>query len=538
MSASLVPTRCGSACGCEPVARGVAGDARPVAERVAGDSGPVAEGAAKPRTVGLLGAGVIGGGWAARLLLSGLDVRVYDPAPGAERSVLAALELGRRAWERLTMAPLPPEGTLTIARSVGDAVRGVELVQESAPEREELKRELLEQASREAPAEAIIASSTSGLLPSRLCAEIHGPERFLVAHPFNPVYLLPLVELCGATETSAATIERAADVYRAIGMRPLVVRREIDGFIADRLLEALWREALWLVADDVATVAEIDDAITFGPGLRWAAMGSFLTYRLGGGEAGMRHFLAQFGPTLKLPWSHLTDVPTLDEALLEKLVTQSDAQADGRSTSELMALRDDCLVAILQALRSQRFGAGAALERYERQLIGEAASATRAGASTESGRLRLHETMVPGEWIDYNGHLTESRYLDVLAEATDAMLRLIGIDGAYIARGHSYYTVETHIRHLSEAAAGEHLYVDTLLVAHDQKRLHLFHEMRRRGDETLLATGEHMLLHVDRPAGRTAPAEPGVMESLAAIADAQRELPRPQASGRVGHQRA
>ena len=517
----------------KPGADGAA--ANPVADGAAAN--PVADGArTKPRTVGLLGAGVIGGGWAARLLLGGVNVRLYDPAPEAEPSVLAALELARRAWARLTMAPLPEEGELTITRSVSDAVAGVELVQESAPEREELKRDLLAQASREAPADAIIASSTSGLLPSRLCVEIDRPERFLIAHPFNPVYLLPLVELCGAPQTSAETIERAAGAYRAIGMRPLVVRREIDGFIADRLLEALWREALWLVADDVATAAEIDDAITYGPGLRWAAMGSFLTYRLGGGEAGMRHFLEQFGPTLKLPWSHLTDVPALNDGLLEKLVAQSDAQAGGRSTSELMAIRDDCLVAILQALRSQTFGAGAALERYERQLIGEAASTGQAGAPTEPGLLRLHEITVPGGWIDYNGHLTESRYLDVLAEATDAMLRLIGIDGAYIARGHSYYTVETHIRHLSEASAGEHLYVETLLLGHDQKRLHLFHELRRQGDETLLATGEHMLLHVNRDAGRTAPAEPGVLETLAAIAEAQRELPWPQAAGRVGHE--
>ncbi len=494
-------------------------------------------GAAKPRTVGLLGAGVIGGGWAARALLAGVDVRLYDPAPEADRSVLAALELARRAWGRLTMAPLPPEGGLTIAQSVGDAVAGVDLVQESAPEREELKRELLAQASREAPRGAIIASSTSGLLPSRLCAEIDGPDRFLVAHPFNPVYLLPLVELCGGPETDSGTIGRAASAYRALGMRPLVVRREIDGFIADRLLEALWREALWLVADDFATVEEIDDAITFGPGLRWAAMGSFLTYRLGGGEAGMRHFLEQFGPTLKLPWTHLTDVPALDEELLEKLVTQSDAQADGCSVHELMALRDDCLVAILQGLRSQSFGAGADLERYERQMIGEAATATRDGAGIDSGPLRLYQTIVPGDWIDYNGHLTESRYLDVLANATDAVLRLIGIDGAYVSRGRSYYTVETHIRHLAEASAGEHVYVETRLLAHDQKRLHLFHEMRRRGDQALLATGEHMLLHVDHGAGATSPAEPGVLESLASIADAQRDLGWPAAAGRVGRRR-
>jgi carnitine 3-dehydrogenase len=435
------------------------------------------------------------------------------------------------------MAPLPAEGSLTFASSIAEAVRDADLVQESAPEREALKRELLEAASRAAPAEAIIASSTSGLRPSRLGAQMDGPERFLVAHPFNPVYLLPLVELCGGSKTSADTIERAASIYRSLGMRPLVVRHEIDGFIADRLLEALWRESLWLVADDVATVAEVDDAITFGAGLRWAAMGIFLTYRLGGGEGGMRHFLDQFGPALELPWTHLTDVPTLDPELLAKLVAQSDAQADGRSAEELMRIRDDCLVAVLQGLRGQAFGAGEVLARHERTLIDEAAARSRAAAGDEGAMLKLHEVIVPTDWIDYNGHLTESRYLDVLAEATDAFLRLIGIDGDYVATGRSYYTVETHIRHLAEASAGEHLHTDTQLLSHDQKRLHLYHEVRRKGDEVLVATGEHMLLHVDRAAAATAPVGRAVLESLAAIADAQRGLPRPEAAGRVGRAR-
>jgi carnitine 3-dehydrogenase len=317
-----------------------------------------------------------------------------------------------------------------------------------------------------------------------------------------------------------------------------VVRHEIDGFIADRLLEALWREALWLVADDSATIAEVDDAITYGAGLRWAAMGSFLTYRLGGGEGGMRHFLDQFGPALELPWTRLTDVPTLDQALREKLVTQSDAQADGRSADELLRIRDDCLVAVLQGLRGQSFGAGEVLARYERALIGEASAHLRGDGGDPGEPLRLHQVIVPTDWIDYNGHLTESRYLDVLAEATDAFLRLIGIDGDYIARGHSYYTVETHIGYLAEASAGEHLYTITRLLAHDRKRLHLFHEVYRQGDETLLATGEHMLLHVDRAAAATGPAEPTVLESLAAIADAQRHLPWPEAAGRVGRANA
>ena len=164
-------------------------------------------------------------------------------------------------------------------------------------------------------------------------------------------------------------MERAADMYRSVGMRPLVLSTEIDGFVADRLLEALWREALWLVDGGVATVEEIDDAIRFGAGLRWSFMGTFLTYRIAGGEAGMRHFMAQFGPALQWPWSRLVDVPELTDELLDRIVTQSDDQAAGRTVRELEAQRDDALVAVLQGLRSVGVGAGEVLDDYERTLF-------------------------------------------------------------------------------------------------------------------------------------------------------------------------
>jgi len=483
-----------------------------------------------PRTVGLLGAGVIGGGWAARFLLAGVDVRLFDPSPAAARATTVTVQRARRAWRRLTLAPLGPEGTLTLVDTVADAVDGVDLVQESAPEREDLKLGLLAQASRAAPPDAIIATSTSGLLPSRLAAEMVGPERFVVGHPFNPVYLLPLVEIVGAGQTSSETIQRAADLYRSVAMRPLIVRREIDGFIADRLLEALWREALWLVADDVATVEEVDDAIRFGAGLRWSAMGTFLTYRLAGGDAGMRHFMAQFGPALKLPWTHLMDVPDLDQELLDKIVAQSDAQAGGRSIAELEQIRDDCLVAVLRGLAGAGFAAGEVVARTERELY-ERAGARSGGGPLPDGRLLLHEVLVAPEWIDYNGHMTESRYLEVLADTTDAFLRRIGIVGPYIDSGRSYYTVETHIRHLGEAHAGDALYVTTRLLGHDAKRLHLFHELFRAPDDAPVATGEHMLLHVDRGAGATTPAAPELLAILDGIAHAQSTLPWPVAAG-------
>ena len=180
----------------------------------------------------------------------------------------------------------------------------------------------------------IIASSDLRPAADPAASGLAHPERFVVGHPFNPVYLMPLVEICGGDRDRAETKSAPPRSTARIGMRPLHVRKEIDGFIADRLMEALWREALWLVADDVATAEEIDDAMRFGPGLRWAFMGTFLIYRMAGGEAGMRHFMAQFGPALKLPWTKLIDVPELDDALLDKIVAQSDEQAAGaRSAS-------------------------------------------------------------------------------------------------------------------------------------------------------------------------------------------------------------
>lgn len=483
-----------------------------------------------PSTVGLLGAGLIGSGWAARFLLAGVDVRLFDPAPTATEGVEDAVRAARRAWRRLTLAPLPPEGALTVVDSVEEAVDGAELVQESAPEREELKARLLAQADEAAPPNTIIATSTSGLLPSRLAAGMRRAERFVVGHPFNPVYLLPLVEVCASDRTAPDAVTRAAAMYRAVGMRPLVVRREIDGFVADRLLEALWREALWLVADDVATAEEVDDAIRFGAGLRWASMGTFLTYRLGGGDDGMRHFMKQFGPALQLPWSRLTDVPDLDDVLLDKIVAQSDAQAGNLSVADLKQIRDDCLVAVLLGLKGAGYAAGEVVALTERELF-ERDGTDGARPPLPDGRLRLHEVLVEPSWIDYNGHMTEHRYLEVMADTTDAFLREIGIVGPYIDAGSSYYTVETHIRHLGEAHGGDRLYVATRLLGHDEKRLHLWHELRRDPGDELIATGEHLLLHVDRAAGKTTPAGPGILAALEQVAAAQRELPVPDGAG-------
>jgi carnitine 3-dehydrogenase len=470
---------------------------------------------------------VIGAGWAARFALNGVDVRVYDPDPAAAGKVEEVLENARRAFSRLTLAPLPAEGSLAVAGSVEDAVAGAALVQESAPERLELKQELLAAADEAAPEDALICSSTSGLRPSALQAGLARPERLVVGHPFNPVYLLPLVEVCAGERTDPRVVERAADVYRAVGMRPLVVRHEIDGFVSDRLLEALWREALWLVNDGVATVSEVDDAIRFGPGLRWALMGSFLTYRIAGGEGGMRHFLAQFGPALQWPWTRLTDVPELTDDLLDRIAAQSDEQAGGRSPRELERMRDDTLVALLQALRASDVGAGQTVAEWERELLVASPS------EHDDERPLVHRTRVPAEWIDYNGHVHESRYLQLFGDATDALLAQLGVDAAYLAAGGSYFTVETHLSHLRELAAGDAVEVTTQILDSDEKRLHLFHVLLRRGEEAPVATAEQMLLHVDAASGRSGPARDGVREGVERLRDAHAGLPRPERAGRA-----
>jgi carnitine 3-dehydrogenase len=490
--------------------------------------------AARPRSVGLLGGGVIGGGWAARFVLNGVDVRLFDPDPEAARKVDAMLAGARRAYRKLTLAQLPAEGGLTLVRSVEEAVEGVDFVQESAPEREDVKRALLAAACRAAGPGVVLASSTSGLLPSRLQADMEHPERLTVGHPFNPVYLLPLVELCGGERTSPDTLARAAAIYRSVGMWPLVVRKEIEGFVADRLLEALWREALWLVHDDVATVEEIDDAIRYGAGLRWSFLGTFLTYRMAGGEAGMRHFMAQFGPTLRLPWTKLTDVPELTDGLIDKIVAQSDAQAGDRSIRQLEELRDDCLVAVIQGLRTHRFGAGAVLDDYELALLDAGHPAVMADDDDLSPPLRLHSARVLPDWVDYNGHAHESRYLQVFGDATDALLGYLGVDAAYLAAGGSYYTVETHLSHLREATAGDGLEVTTQVLGFDEKRLHVFHELHRSGDDDgPLASAEQMLLHVNTTAGRAHPARPMILDRIAKLAAAHAVLPTPKRAGRA-----
>ncbi|NMZ45040.1 L-carnitine dehydrogenase [Pseudomonas oryzihabitans] len=296
-----------------------------------------------------LGTGVIGAGWIARALARGLDVRAWDPAPGAEAALRTRLANAWPALEAQGLAPGASLERLSFHTDLKAAVASADVIQESAPERLELKRDLHARVSRAARPDALICSSTSGLLPSDFYADAQHPERCLVGHPFNPVYLLPLVEVVGGSQTSTANLERAEAFYRELGMRPLRVRKEVPGFIADRLLEALWREALHLVNDGVATTGEIDDAIRYGAGLRWSFMGTFLTYTLAGGPAGMRHFMQQFGPALKLPWTYL-EAPELTDGLIDAVVEGTQAQQGDLELAALERYRDDCLLAVQAAI--------------------------------------------------------------------------------------------------------------------------------------------------------------------------------------------
>ena len=481
-----------------------------------------------PETIGLVGGGVIGAGWAARFLLNGHDVALYDPDPEIARKLGEVTANARRAQSKLMPGVTVPEGRLRVAGSVADAVGGADFIVESLPEIECLKVRILAEIDRAARPEAVIASSTSGLLPTRLAAGMERPERFVVGHPFNPVYLLPLVEVCGGVRTAPDAQDSAAALYRRIGMRVLLVRKEVDGFIADRLLEALWREALWLVNDGIATTEEIDDAVRYGAGLRWSFMGTFLIYRLAGGEAGMRHFLAQFGPALKLPWTHL-EAPELTDALVDLVAAQSDDQAAGIAVRDLERKRDDCLVAVLGALRSQDYAAGAVVKAHERALLDRG---LKTESDEEAAPLTTWRGRVLPDWIDYNGHMTEHRFLQCFGEASDALLRRIGVDGDYLGRHRSFYTVETHLMHLGQGAPDEALVVDTQVLAADPKRLHVFHRLRRATDGSVLASAEQMLLHVDTEAGRSIAAEGAVLDAMTHLAQVHAALPRPATTGR------
>ena len=491
------------------------------------------------KRAGVVGGGVIGAAWAARFAENGIDTMVFDPAADAQRKLDEVLALADRAYSRLTLAPRNAKGSVKLTSDLGEAVAEADFIQEAAPERLELKQDLFAEIEGLTKADTTIASSTSGFKPTDLQAKMKTPERLIVGHPFNPVYLLPLVEIIAGEKQSQAVIDGARDFYASIGMHPLHIRKEIDAFVADRLMEALWREALWLVKDDIATAAEIDDAIRYGCGLRWAQMGTFQVFNVAGGEAGMRHFMAQFGPALKWPWTKLMDTPEMDDALIEKIAVQCEEQSAGHTIRDLERIRDDNLIAIMQALKVNEWGAGKTLLDYEAKLYKQVYAEASAKSFDFSDVFRIHETVVQPDWTDYNNHMNEARYLQVLCDGGNQMLDFIGVDTAYVAAGHSYYTVETHIRHLGEVAALEPLYVNFQLLNYDEKRIRFFQTIHHGTTDEVLATGEQMYLHVDGDEGKACPASPEVLAKLAEIWEGHQHLDLPEGAGRaIGQKRS
>ena len=483
------------------------------------------------RTAAIIGGGVIGGGWAARFLLNGWNVQVFDPDPQAERKIGEVMDNARRSLPGLTDVALPDEGVMTFHSSIAEAVAGAEWIQESVPERLEIKHATFAEVQAACDADAVIGSSTSGFKPSELQQGAARPGQIMVAHPFNPVYLLPLIELVPGDAGDAALIEKAKAVLASLGMHALHLKKEIDAHVADRFLEAVWREALWLVKDGIATTEEIDDAIRYGFGIRWAQMGLFETYRVAGGEAGMKHFMAQFGPCLTAPWTKLMDVPEFTEELVDLIAGQSDAQSGMHSIRELERIRDNNLVTMMRGLKAQNWGAGALLNAQEKIMREGTALGAHADDLAADQPVLTAKRTVPLDWTDYNGHMTESRYLQAFADATDRCMEMIGCDGEYISKGGSYFTAETHIRHLDEVHAGAVIEIRTQVILGAGKKMHLFHEMRE--GERLLASGEHFLLHVSLETRKPSPPSAEIEAALVRIAEGHARLEAPEGLGRA-----
>jgi carnitine 3-dehydrogenase len=305
--------------------------------------------------VACIGAGVIGGGWAAYFLARGFDVVAWDPAPDAEARLRRTVDA---AWPALTELGLDDgadRSRLRVADTLADACAGAVFVQESAPEDLALKRHLLADLVEATADDVVVASSTSGFPMSDMATGARDPSRLVVGHPFNPPYLIPLVEVVGGAATAPDVVERAAAFYRAIGKSVIEMDREVPGFVANRLQEALWREALHMVASGDATVEQIDASITEGPGLRWPVHGPCLTFHLAGGESGMAHMLDHFGPSLLAPWTRL-EAPELTDELRDAMVAGTAAEAGLRDFAALVAERDRAVIAIRRAVEAARAG--------------------------------------------------------------------------------------------------------------------------------------------------------------------------------------
>jgi 3-hydroxyacyl-CoA dehydrogenase len=303
------------------------------------------------RRVAVIGTGVIGASWAALFLAKGLEVVATDIAPDAETSLRRFVERARPALERLGLASGASQSRLSFTGDLPAAIRAADFVQENGPERIDFKRTLYRQLDELLPADVIIASSSSGLTMSEIQSDcrLH-PERCVIGHPFNPPHLVPLVEIVGGAKTSEATIERALEFYTALGKQTVRLRKEVPGHVANRLQAALAREAYYLVADDVVSVADVDKALCWGPGLRWGIMGQVLLNHLAGGQGGIEHFFDQFTGPMTAWWKVLGS-PELSTEVRRKLIDGLHAEIGSRSIAELETQRDEILLGLLELRR-------------------------------------------------------------------------------------------------------------------------------------------------------------------------------------------
>jgi carnitine 3-dehydrogenase len=294
------------------------------------------------KRVAVIGCGTVGASWAALFLGHGLDVTAYDPSPGAEDRLQSFVD---HALDQLAELGTREKGELRFSGDLSEVLGAADFVQENVPEDEALKRRMLADIDALTTEGVIVASSTSALLRSSIVVDCKTPHRFIVAHPFNPPHLVPLVELIGEDES---IVQQAAEFYRTIGRRPVILKREMPGHIANRLSSALYREAVYLVEQGVASVADIDAALCNGPGLRWAVMGPHMTYHLGGGPGGIEHYLAHLGPSQVRRWASLGS-PTLSPEVRKQIVEGVAEEAGDRSIQELEERRDRALLEILRS---------------------------------------------------------------------------------------------------------------------------------------------------------------------------------------------
>ncbi len=309
--------------------------------------------------VAILGAGTIGASWAAHFLAHGLAVNIWDPAEGYEARCRAFIDAAWPALVRLGAPAEVDESRMAFIADPAAAVRDCQFVQESGPENTEVKIELYSRLDDALPDNVVMSSSSSGLLISELQAGRKGKERYVIGHPFNPPHLVPLVEVVGGADTDPAAVDWALDFYNGCGKKAIRINREVPGHLANRLQAAMWREAVHLVDTGVASVEDVDIAVSYGPGLRWALMGPNLILHLAGGDGGVRHAIEHFGPAMESWWKDLGRAPAISDAAAEKLIAGVEAEAAGRSLEDLVKERDGLLISLLEMLARERGGAKA-----------------------------------------------------------------------------------------------------------------------------------------------------------------------------------